>query len=347
MERVNTNLRPPDWSIQPRNLREVLKEDGSPTFEFLHIPEQGLWPLSQVAFTVSESKLQLPEEIVSRKEGLISQREAELAGRYQIALEKWRQAGSAGDAPPEPSFFDGPLVRVIPNEIFTTSDNKGNPLLVIPLGRTSYFDYVATRDLNQSRYSQESMALPLGMCGVLTALDRKGQEQMIYSVRTTRPESYQEFFHVVGGMLARPDWDMANPTGAWIKELKEEAGIWSEEVEIEGSLGVVMDTYWPHPEFTHKARLGVVLEDVFDQEGVNLRPKRETDKEVILRSVPWRPEIIKALIIGEKIEDGDEDLRPWVPTGLANLLLAGRVDFGQEWFEQTLKAYKEKVCLLK
>jgi len=275
--------------------------------------------------------------------------------KYQAALDQWEQGGKEGDRPSKPSFFDGPLVRVMPSETYLTFNPKtGERLLVIPVGRTSYFEYVATRDLDPEKYPEEQRATPLAVCGVVTAKDRNGQKYMIYTVRTPKVETYRGFFHVVGGMLTRPDRDIVNPTAAWLKELEEEAGIKPEEVIVEGSLGLVVDTYFFHPELTHIAKLAVDLEEIFNREGINLRPKRETDKEVELRVIPWERGVVRALIVGEKVSGGDlyltpwvSDKRPWVPTGLGNLLLAGGVCFGYEWFEQTSEEYREKISLLK
>lgn len=343
----NPSITPPDWSIQPKEIAEIVKEDGRPTFEFLHIPENGFWRLSQIAFTVSENPFTLTPEIAARKEAAINRKKEELKANYLKVYNKWEAGGRQGEPPPYPSFFDGKLVRLLPNDVYTTTNPKREQIVVLPEGETSYFDYVATRDLDQKKYPQEQMAMPLTMCGVLIAENRDGQKYMIYTVRTTKPESYQRFFHVVGGMLAKPRWDMANPTGAWIKELGEEAGIDQNDIETDGSLGLVKDTYWPHAEVTHKARLVIPMEEVFTQNGVNLKPANTTDKEVELRAIMWKPELVRALILGEKVASGDQDLRPWVPTGLANLLLAGRIDFGQEWFNKTLKAYREKISLLR
>lgn len=288
----------------------------------------------------------MPSEVMVKKELLIAEWSKVLAERHNTALSKWVDEGRQGELPPEPSFFDGPLVRVVPSETYVSSDPTSNPVLVIPLGRTSYFEYVATRDLDQLVYTEDDMALPLAMCGVVTAEDRNRDEYLIYTVRTTLPESYPGYLHVVGGMLARPEWDMANPTRGWVKELSEEAGILQGEVDVMGSLGLVMDRHWPHPEVTHRARLNVPLDEIFECNEVELIPRRPTDKEVTLRCIPWRPETVQGLITATKIPGGDQDLRPWVPTGLANLLLAGRVDFGQEWFDKVLKEYSNKIALL-
>ncbi|MDO8658565.1 MAG: hypothetical protein Q7K55_07515 [Candidatus Levybacteria bacterium] len=347
----NPSITPPDWSIQPSNIREIVGENGKPSFEFIIDPirpENSIWRLDQVAYTISNRHPVHTTEISEKKDHLISQRKEQLDLKYRIALQTWKEEGQQGEPPPQPSFFDGQLVRLSPHEVYATYNiNTGEPLLIIPLGRTSYFDYVATRDLDRNKYSESKMASPLGICGVLTARDKNYQEYMIYTVRTTKTESYQGFFHVVGGMLARPQWDMASPTGGWIKELGEEAGIKEGEVEVEGSLGLVLDTYWFHPEFTHKAKLSVPLEEIFDKDGVKLKSRRETDKEVELRAIPWDPNVVRALILGRKVKNGDQDLRPWVPTGLANLLFAGGIDFGETWFNKTLKAYRKKISLLR
>ncbi len=344
----------PDWSVMPsniRNIREVVHEDGRPTFEIRIAPEKGkgLFPVSSVGYSHAETQYEMPAEAANEKERIIAERVANLEADYQVAMKVWNEGGKVGAIPTRTLFFESQLVRVVPEEVKRVHDTDGNEGIVVPSGETSYFDYVATRGLNQTQYSHKDMALPLSMCGVLLAKDAEGKDYMIYTVRTTKNESYAGFFHVVGGMMNRPEGSLGSPSLSWLQELREEAGLRPEDIgleNIDGITGFVNDTHWPHPEITHMATLPGQLETHFEKEGVRIRPLRKTDKEVTLRAIPWTPEHLRALVIGEKIEGGDQDLRPWVPSGIANVLLSGKVAFGEAWYKETLQEYTARIGIL-
>jgi hypothetical protein len=135
-------------------------------------------------------------------------------------------------------------------------------------------------------------------------------------------------------------------TRAWIEEVHQEAGIEPEEVRSPTISGYVMDLHWPHPDITHVAYIGPILEDVFNREGCRLKPRRPTDKEVEMRCIPWTADHARALLVGDVIEGGDDDLRPWVPPGIASVLLAGYRDFGKDWFASVLAEYTERIRAL-
>lgn len=330
----------PQWSV-PVNPREIVDERGDPTFRIVAVPERGIVPAKQIVITNSPSSLILPPAISQKKAELIQKRKDVLAKRHADAMEKWRQSGSQGEPPASPLFHDAHLLRVLPEDVSIDRDVAGNETLTLAASPTTYFDYVVTRD---GELPKEHRAMPLACCGAMQIEDGAGKKYALVTMRTDKVEVYPHCLHVVGGMISRDD--PSKPvTDWWLEEVREETGVQPDELEMQGCVGVALDTHLPHTELMFLAKIRPQLEELFEKhEGSNIIiPRRKTDKEVQFMAVPLDPDAIQALLTGESA-----DGRPWVPTGLANMLLAGKLWFGQaeDWYTETMFSYRKKIATL-
>lgn len=337
------------WDIEPK-LREVFL-DGKLPYELLFTPRRSqLYGLGHVAYApdmvtqpMTETDIRLSQEISAMTEGKIAERRDILDVRYQTALTAWKEAGEQGDAPERAPLVDNTLVRVIPERVqrIVADDNEEGLLLL--QGTCSYFGYVATRELGLG-FPNYLIDNPLAMCGIVVAEDNVGTKWGIYTKRV-KTESYPYMYHGIGGLVARPGIHFGNPVGGWLVEIEEESGVTPPEIDVLGVVGLAADRCYRHPEIMHFGLLKPKIEDVFRivDDPYRLHPVREFDKEVEIRKVPWEADCVRALILGVKADFNDSP-RPWVPTGLANLLLAAGHDeygFGREWMNRVQGEYVE------
>lgn len=308
--------------------QEVCDESGNVPFEMIYEVEGDLVPLDRILYGVEVDRFELSPALQENKRTLIDQRLELLNKRYEKAVEKWREEGT-GDEPPRPQVFDGALVGA---SSWGTVDYQGESHLALKFRTTSYFDYMVTRD-GDLDLQMEERALPLGMCGVLLAYNEElDQDLMIYTQRTTKVEAYSGFNHVAGGMMAPSKWDIPYPAGQWNKELFEEGGMIAGEVRIEGVNGMALDRHFVHPEVFHQGRLVANFGDIFVlQDDNDLKPKRETDKEVNFKWVEWKADEVKNVLLADR----------WVPTGWGNVWVAGRRAFGNDWAEDVRAEYRD------
>ncbi len=331
--------KPLEWSIEPKNVREISDEKGNAPYALLRVTTSGLVPLSNIHFLPSGKELVLPVEVQRKKQMLIGQRKQALAARHAAAIRAWEDGGQLGEPPQEPLFHDAALLRVSPEDVSIQEDEGGQRQLQIKTGKTTYFDYVATRDLKGVPY--EELALPLACCGAIEINDKEGRRYALFSERTERVEAYPGYYHVIGGMIS-PDDSSRSPSEWWLEEVRQETGITPEELNVHGCFGVVMDTCWPHPELLYLARVRTSLDELFDKKSLyDILPKRTTDKEVRLKIIPLNASAVQSLLTGER--SNGLQARPWVPTGLANMQLAGREWFGEDWQETVVDMYRRKL----
>ena len=212
--------------------------------------------------------------------------------------------------------FDAPLFRLI--DASATSDG----ILRLLLGDTGYKEYVTTRvpEFAQGR-KREELGNALSVCSVVETSDG-----FILLDKRQGVDVYVGRYHVIGGFFER-DRDSTgskqpDPFGAICREIREETGIQQLDISEQFCLGVVYDTATPHAEMCFLTRLTIPLAEVH-------------------RRVPEEDEIkqLETLFITK------ESLRDFLlqnhgnisATGEPNLLLCGRVRFGKQWFEETMR----------
>jgi 8-oxo-dGTP pyrophosphatase MutT (NUDIX family) len=212
--------------------------------------------------------------------------------------------------------YDAPLYRFIRAE--SGADGK----LYLVLGDTGYKEYVTTRvpEFFQGKDRQE-LGNALSICSVVETSD-----DYILLDKRQGVDVYVGRYHVIGGFFERDRDNLANgqpdPFGAICREIREETGIQQEDIKEQYCLGAVYDLATPHAELCFLTRLHIALEEV---------KKREPEEDEI-----------KQL---ELLRVSAESLRNFITqhhgnisaTGEPNLLLYGKVRFGEKWMREVME----------
>ena len=209
--------------------------------------------------------------------------------------------------------FDAPLFRLIHTE------SRPDGTLHLVLGNTSYKEYVTTRvpEFAYGRNRQE-LGNALSICSAVETSDG-----YILLDKRQGVDMYNGRYHVIGGffereldMIARPD-----PFQAIRREIREETGIQSTDIQEQYCLGVVYDMATPHGEICFLTRLNIPLADVQKR-----TPEENEIKELL--SLAVTPESLRDFVLKNH---GNISA-----TGEPNLLMYGEVRFGEEWLEGML-----------
>ncbi len=211
--------------------------------------------------------------------------------------------------------FDAPLFRLV--EIEAQDDGK----LHLVLGDTGYKEYVTTRvpEFVQGR-KREELGNPLSVCSVVETSDG-----YILLDKRQGVDVYVGRYHVIGGFFER-DRDSTltmqpDPFRAIRREIREETGIVQADIREQVCLGVVYDVATPHAEMCFLTRLFIPMDEVRNRE-----PEENEIKQL------------------ETLRATESELREFLlknhgnisATGEPNLLLYGKVTFGDKWFEEMM-----------
>ena len=211
--------------------------------------------------------------------------------------------------------FDAPLFRFV--EVEATAEGT----LHLVLGGTGYKEYVTTRVLEFSQgRKREELGNALSVCSVVETSDG-----YILLDKRQGVDVYVGRYHVIGGFFER-DRDSTvskrpDPFGAIRREIREETGILQSDIREQFCLGVVYDTATPHAEMCFLTCLTIPLAEV-----QNRVPEEDEIKQ------------LETLFVTK------DSLRDFLlknhgnisATGEPNLLMYGRVRFGEKWFEEML-----------
>ena len=191
--------------------------------------------------------------------------------------------------------------------------------LHLVLGDTSYKEYVTTRvpEFFQGRDRQE-LSNALAVCSVIETSDR-----YILLDKRQGVDVYVGRYHVIGGffergleMMGQPD-----PFGAVRREIREETGIQVDDIREQFCLGVVYDLSTPHGEMCFLTRLHISLAEV--------QTRKAEDNEV--------KQLLSLAVTAESLREFVLRYHGNIsPTGEANLLMYGAVEFGEQWFEEVM-----------
>lgn len=218
-------------------------------------------------------------------------------------------------------FFDGKLARLHPEDVSLSSDS-----LSLRLGNTTYFTYAGSRSREDlEKYGYERLGLALAVCSIITVPSKDGTDKLLYTVRGTANETYPGWFHAVGGTIQSIENGIPNPTRALIREITQESGLKSEEFNVAGVIGAVMNNFDIHPELIYNTTADLPIEDWLG--------KRKTDKEVDIAYFTDTPANLEAFILGQKTDELS-DARPIVPSGLSSYLFYGRLKYGLDWYNR-------------
>src|SRR6266571_4517381 len=151
--------------------------------------------------------------------------------------------------------FDAPLFR------FIEAESKSNGTLRIVLGDTGYKEYVTTRvpEFAQGR-KREELGNALSVCSVVETSDG-----YILLDKRQGVDVYVGRYHVIGGFFERnlDTTTRPDPFRAICREIREETGIQSNDIQEQYCLGVVYDLTTPHGEICFLTRLNITLAEAY------------------------------------------------------------------------------------
>ena len=216
--------------------------------------------------------------------------------------------------------FDAPLFRLI--DAIVQQDQ-----LLLTLGDTGYKEYVTTREAAFAQaHTRRELGNALSVCSVVETSDG-----YILLDKRQGVDVYVGRYHVIGGFFER-GLDSTNPTSvapaqpdpfaAMRREIREETGIQAADIRAQYCLGVVYDHATPHGEICFLTELHIPLQEVFTRE-----PEEDEIKQLHTLHVT------------------EESLRTFITTnhgnisatGEPNLLLYGKLRFGDEWYNDLMK----------
>src|SRR3989440_9157503 len=206
--------------------------------------------------------------------------------------------------------FDAPLFR------FVEVEAKADGTLHLVLGDTGYKEYVTTRVTEfAQRRKREELGNALSVCSVVETSDG-----YILLDKRQGVDVYVGRYHVIGGFFERDRDHTANaqpdPFAAIRREIREETGIQSSDIQEQYCLGAVYDIATPHAELCFLTRLSILLVEA--QKRV---PEEDEIKQLEVLKVTEES-------LGDFIVKHHGNISA---TGEPNLLLYGEVRFGEGW----------------
>src|SRR5712691_12443117 len=212
--------------------------------------------------------------------------------------------------------FDAPLFRLV------SAKSQPDGTLHLVLGDTSYKEYVTTRvpEFAHGR-TREELGNALSVCSVVETSDN-----YILLDKRQGVDVYVGRYHVIGGFFER-DLDTTtrpDPFRAICREIREETGIQSNDIQEQYCLGVVYDLTTPHGEICFLTRLNITLAEVYRR-----TPEENEIKQ--LQSLYVTQESLKDFLLANH---GNISA-----TGEPNLLMYGGWKFGAGWLEEVLEQW--------
>jgi 8-oxo-dGTP pyrophosphatase MutT (NUDIX family) len=210
--------------------------------------------------------------------------------------------------------FDTPLFRLI------SASAQADGTLHITMGATSYKQYVTTRVAEfAAGKARSEPGNPLAVCSVVETSDG-----FILLDKRQGVDVYVGRYHVIGGFFERHLDEAAglpDPFGAMRREIREETGIQTDDIQEQYCLGVVYDLAMPHGEMCFLTRLHIPLAEV---------QRRVPEENEIKQLIPLHvtPESLQDFILQHH---GNISA-----TGEPNLLMYGGWKFGEAWFEEMM-----------
>ncbi len=213
--------------------------------------------------------------------------------------------------------FESPLFRLI--EVSAQPDDT----LHLLLGDTTYKEYVTTREpVFAHVHLRSELGNALSVCSVVETSDGH-----ILLDKREGVDVYVGRYHVIGGFFER-GLDMAetaeqpDPFSAMRREIREETGVQLEDISAQYCLGAVYDVATPHGELCFLTQLHITLDEV--------RRREPEDREIKhLHSLYVTPASLHDFIM--------QHHGTISATGEPNLLLYGKLKFGDEWFEHVME----------
>ena len=240
------------------------------------------------------SPYQLSLSWVPSTRKVIAEVEAAIDRAWKAALES-----------PGVNLFDGPMCRL-------ESWEQTGDQLRLTLSKSTYKIFLGTNMAHPEfarKFGPEVMANPVGLSPALLTADG----YLLLGRRNSSVAYYPDRTHPFSGCLEPKDADLFS---AVARELQEEISLGSKDITDIRCIGIAEDLNLVQPEFIF------AVKTCRTQAEVTARLD-----EIEHRSVHAIPATVKATTAALK----DAQL---TPIAIASLLLWGRIEFGQSWFEK-------------
>ncbi|MGH7179039.1 MAG: hypothetical protein ACREJC_16800 [Tepidisphaeraceae bacterium] len=221
---------------------------------------------------------------------------------------EWRMA----TANPSVRLFDGPMCRM-------ESWRRDGESLVLELSRTSYRVFLGT-NLRHAELDARLRANPIGVSPALLTSDGF----LMLGMRNASVAYYPSRLHPFAGTpVPRDDMDLFDEV---LRELREELSFTSADIVEMRQIGIVEDPSLRQQELIFFVRTS--------------RTRRQIESQVDLAehvrgwSVTSNPSDVRGAMLSDE---------PFTPVARATLLLAGRREFGTDWFERVRRERTEFV----
>ena len=201
--------------------------------------------------------------------------------------------------------FDGPMCRL---ESWTATSQS----LALTISKSSYKAFLGTNMANPDfarKYGSAVMANPVGVSPALVTRDG----QLLLGRRTARVAYYPSRVHPFAGCMEPDD---SGPFSAVHRELSEELSLLQSEINDLRCTGIAEDKNLNQPELIFAARTSLS------------RSQIESRLDPVEHQAMWSIDAAPKAI--EQAVANDSDL---TPVAVAALLLWGRIEFGQAWFD--------------
>ena len=254
-----------------------------------------------------------PEQVTQRWEGrcwsVPPEDEDKIAGRWQEALVRAEQSGA--------SLFNGELVRL--NSFDATAQS-----LHLSLGPTCFRDFLGTNLCASEVPAPVDVGRLANAIGV-SAMVRTSDGYLALGRRSQRVAYHGGLLHLFGGMLEPADKTAEGPCDPFAtlrRELHEELGIDREAIGDVMLVGLVRDGSIVQPELIFDVETTLprdALVACFESDSVG-------GEHTAIEFVYDEPDAVTRFF---------DTAAPMTPVAQAGLLLHGRHEWGESWYEQT------------
>jgi len=169
---------------------------------------------------------------------------------------------------------------------------------------------------------------------------------LIFSLRNSRRgiDDFYRYHSCAGVCEFEPSQPILYPHQRAILEVTEESGIPNKEIKSIGISGVATDKYFRRSAVLVRCETVQQLDQYFEIEPGSflLHPKFETDEEVSLTALCWKPEKVRAFLLGQ---DSAYPF-PLVRTFWLHILIEGGKSFGIAWRREVEEQIKKLFMLM-
>jgi hypothetical protein len=194
--------------------------------------------------------------------------------------------------------------------------------LVLATSATDYAEYMLTNLEHpewRTERGAEVMSDPLGVSAVVRTAD----SVVLVGRRSGRPHDAPGALHVVPSGHPHPPQSVG---AALETELRDELGLAMQEISDASITGVLRAQPSGKPEVT--ARFVATLDS--DHVLERWEQAEERWEYEVIETVPWEPDVVADWLV--------QHIFTCVPPGHGAIALAGRVEFGPDWYESFLKS---------